>query len=161
MRHLFVMSMVLWITGAWTGVAAAQSTVAPPAASSATVASKAAATATPEVPRKLVEIYRIAPGQHTAFLEFIARCDEANRRAGLPPRELYVHSDGAGWDFLIIQPASTPDDKRAALDAAWDALGLPSGANFFLQFRQFIAEHDDTFVRGPTTAADYLASRSQ
>jgi hypothetical protein len=155
------MSMVLWITGAWTGVAAAQSTVAPPAASSATVASKAAATATPEVPRKLVEIYRIAPGQHTAFLEFIARCDEANRRAGLPPRELYVHSDGAGWDFLIIQPASTPDDKRAALDAAWDALGLPSGANFFLQFRQFIAEHDDTFVRGPTTAADYLASRSQ
>jgi len=158
MRHLFVMSIALWITGAWSGVAAAQSTVAPPAASSATVDSR---TATPEVPRKLVEIYRIAPGQHTAFLEFIARCDEANRRAGLPPRELYVHSDGAAWDFLIIQPASTPDDKRAALDAAWDALGLPSGANFFLQFRQFIAEHDDTFVRGPTTAADYLATRSQ
>ena len=157
MRHLFVMSIALWTTGAWSGVAAAQSTVAPPA-SSATVDSR---TATPEVPRKLVEIYRIAPGQHTAFLEFIARCDEANRRAGLPPRELYVHSDGAGWDFLIIQPASTPDDKRAALDAAWDALGLPSGANFFLQFRQFIAEHDDTFVRGPTTAADYLATRSR
>ena len=62
---------------------------------------------------------------------------------------------------LIIQPAATPDDKKAALDAAWDALGLPSGANFFLQFRQFIAEHEDTFVRGPTTAADYLATRAQ
>jgi hypothetical protein len=112
-----------------------------------------------DVPRKLVEIYRIAPGQHAAFLEFIARCDEANRRAGLPPRELYVHSDGAGWDFMIIQPASTPDDRRAALDAAWQELGLPSGAEFFLQFRRFIAEHEDTFVKGPTTAADFLASR--
>jgi hypothetical protein len=114
-----------------------------------------------DVPRKLVEIYRIAPGQHAAFLEFIARCDEANRRAGLPPRELYVHSDGAGWDFMIIQPASTPDDHRDALDKAWDELGLPSGAEFFLQFRRFIAEHEDTFVKGPTTAADFLAGRSQ
>jgi hypothetical protein len=111
--------------------------------------------------RKLVEIYRIAPGQHAAFLEFIARCDEANRMAGLPPRELYVHSDGAGWDFMLIQPAETPEASRAALDAAWERLGLPSGADFFLQFRRFIAEHDDTFVRGPTTAADYLATRGK
>jgi hypothetical protein len=114
-----------------------------------------------DVPRKLVEIYRIAPGQHQPFLEFIARCDEANRRAGLPARELYVHSDGAGWDFMIIQPASTPDDRRAALDAAWDELGLPSGADFFLQFRTFIAEHEDTLVKGPTTAADFLATRAK
>ena len=114
-----------------------------------------------DVPRKLVEIYRIAPGQHAAFLEFIARCDEANRRAGLPARELYVHSDGAGWDFMIIQPASTPDEHRDALDKAWDELGLPSGAEFFLQFRRFIAEHEDTFVKGPTTAAEFLAGRSQ
>ena len=114
-----------------------------------------------DVPRKLVEIYRIAPGQHQAFLEFIARCDEANRRAGLPPRELYVHSDGAGWDFMIIQPASTPDEHRAALDAAWDELALPSGADFFLQFRTFVAEHEDTFVKGPTTAADFLATRAK
>ena len=114
-----------------------------------------------DVPRKLVEIYRIAPGQHQAFLEFIARCDEANKRAGLPPRELYVHSDGAGWDFMIIQPASTPEDRRAALDAAWDELGLPSGADFFLQFRTFVAEHEDTFVKGPTTAADFLSTRAK
>jgi hypothetical protein len=120
-----------------------------------------AADAPAEVPRKLVEIYRIAPGQHEAFLEFIARCDEANRRAGLPPRELYVHSDGAGWDFMIIQPASTPNDRRAALDKAWDELGLPSGEVFFLQFRRYVAEHDDTFVKGPTTAADFLAGRGK
>lgn len=107
-------------------------------------------------PRSMVEIYRIAPGQHEAFLRFIARCDEANRIAGLPPRQLYVHSDGASWDFLLIQPAETPEDKKAALDAAWKKLGLPEGADFFLSFRKLIAEHSDTSAIGPTTAAAYL-----
>jgi hypothetical protein len=111
------------------------------------------------VPKMLVEIYRIAPGQHTAFLEAIAKYDEANRLAGLPPRQLFVHSDGASWDFLLLQPAETPPDKVAALNAAWEKLGLPSGADFFLSFRQYIASHEDTFVLGPTTAADFLASR--
>ena len=111
--------------------------------------------------RLLVEIYRIAPGQHTAFLEAIAKYDQANKMAGLPPRQLYVHRDGASWDFMIIQPAEIPDDKSAALGAAWEKLGLPSGADFFLSFRQFIASHEDTFVSGPTTAADYLATRKK
>ena len=79
----------------------------------------------------------------------------------MPARELYVHSDGAGWVFMIIQPDSTPDERRAALDAALEELGLPSGADFFLQFRTFIAEHEDTFVKGPTTAADFLATRAK
>jgi hypothetical protein len=111
------------------------------------------------VPKMLVEIYKIAPGLHAGFLEAIAKYDQANRMAGLPPRQLYVHSDGASWDFMLIQPAETPPDKVAALDAAWEKLGLPSGADFFLSFRQFIASHEDTFVLGPTTAADFLASR--
>lgn len=113
----------------------------------------------PAPPRVQVEIYRIAPGQHEAFLRELARLDEANRLAGLPARQLYVHSDGASWDFMLIQPAKTPPDKAAALDAAWDRLQLPSGADFFLSFRRFIAEHTDTTAIGPTTAADYLASR--
>ena len=114
-----------------------------------------------EVPKMVVEIYRIAPGQHTAFLEAIAKFDEANRMAGLPPRQLYVHSDGASWDFMFIQPAETPPEKAAALKASWEKLGLPTGADFFLRFRQYIASHEDTFVNGPTTAADFLASRKK
>lgn len=126
--------------------AAAQATNPPPA---------------PAPSRLIVEIYRVAPGQHLAFLQAIASYDEANRLAGLPPRQLYVHGEGADWDFMLIQPAETPADKRAALDAAWEKLGLPSGADFFLEFRHFIAEHTDTYVRGPTSAADYLATRKR
>jgi hypothetical protein len=110
--------------------------------------------------RSLVEIYRIAPGKHEEFLKLIAKTDEANRLAGLPPRQLYVHSDGADWDFILIQPAETPPDKQAAADAAWEKAGLPSGADFFLEIRKYIAEHSDTYAKGPTTAAEFLASRA-
>jgi hypothetical protein len=109
----------------------------------------------------LIEIYRIAPGKHEAFVRAIAKYDEANRLAGLPPRQLYVHQDGASWDFMLIQPASTPADKSAALDAAWKKLGLPSGARFFVEFRANVAEHSDTFAEGPTTAAAWLAKLDQ
>lgn len=112
-------------------------------------------------PRVLIEIYRIAPGKHEAFVRAIAKYDEANRLAGLPPRQLYVHQDGASWDFMLIQPASTPADKSAALDAAWKKLGLPSGARFFVEFRANVAEHSDTFAEGPTTAAAWLARLDQ
>jgi hypothetical protein len=115
---------------------------------------------TQKAPNTDIEIYRIAPGLHEAFLKEIVRYDEANRLAGLPARQLYVHSDGADWDFILIQPATTPPDKQAALDKAWKQLGLPSGADFFLNFRRFIADHTDTIAIGPTTAADYLATRS-
>jgi hypothetical protein len=113
-----------------------------------------------EPPKMMIEIYRIAPGQHEAFLKEIARYDEANRLAGVPPRQLYVHSDGADWDFILIQPDEYPPDKQAALDKAWKQLGLPSGADFFLNYRRFIADHSDTVAIGPTSAADYLATRS-
>jgi hypothetical protein len=120
----------------------------------------AAQKAPPPVDNVMIEIYRIAPGQHEAFLEEIARYDEANRLAGLPPRQLYVHSDGASWDFVLIQPAKTPPDKAQALEAAWKKLGLPSGADFFLSYRRFIADHSDTVAIGPTSAAAYLATRT-
>ena len=106
--------------------------------------------------KMLVEIYRIAPGEHEAFMRFIALFDEANRRAGLPPRQLYVHRDGPGWDFMLIQPADIPPDKEAALEKAYRDLNTPSGADFFVSIRRFITEHSDSFVTGPTTAADWL-----
>jgi hypothetical protein len=104
-----------------------------------------------------IEIYRIAPGQHEAFLKFIALCDQVNIAAGVPPRQLYVHQDGASWDFLLIQPEDYTPAQDAALRVAGQKLGLPTGANFFFEIRRYITEHTDTAALGPTTAADYLA----
>jgi len=52
--------------------------------------------------------------------------DEANRRAGLPPRQLFVHSDGASWDFLLIQDASTRRGRRSGREGV-QGDGLPTG----------------------------------
>ena len=104
----------------------------------------------------MIEIYRIAPGEQRNFLKLIAQYDEANRLAGLPPRQLYVHQDGASWDFIIIQPAETPPARSKALEVASKQVGLPRGANAFFEIRRFIADHTDTSALGPTTAADWL-----
>ena len=110
-----------------------------------------------EAPRKLVEIYRVAPGQHEAFLRLIAKFDQASKEAGIPPRDLYVHQDGADWDFMLIQNADYTDQQSSRLGKAMERLGLPRGANFFLEFRKLIAGHTDTYVEGPTTAEAWLA----
>lgn len=126
-------------------------------------AAQAQDTAAPPTPapaplqRRDIEIYKIAPGQQEAFLRELALADQARALAGLPPRELYVHEDGADWDFLIIQPADMDPTKRRAYEDARKKLGLASGARFFLEFRKFIADHTDTVVEGPTTATDWLA----
>ena len=131
------------------------------AGSAAPVVAPAAATAPagagPTSASVAIEIYRIAPGQHEAFLRFIALCDQVNIAAGVPPRQLYVHQDGASWDFLLIQPEDYTPAQDAALREAGKRLGLPTGANFFFEIRRYIAEHTDTAALGPTTAAAYLA----
>jgi hypothetical protein len=114
------------------------------------------AAAEESAPRKLVEIYKVAPGQHVAFLKMIAQFDAASKEAGIPPRDLYVHQDGANWDFMLIQNADYTDEQSAKLGKALERMGLPRGANFFVEFRKLIAEHTDTFVEGPTTAQAWL-----
>lgn len=103
----------------------------------------------------LIEIYRVAPGKHEEFLRHLALLDQANAEAGLPARQLFVHQDGADFDFVLLQPAHHTDEENAKLSAAFKKLGLPQGAKFFVHFRTLIAEHSDTFVE-QTTAAEYL-----
>lgn len=115
----------------------------------------ASAPALAESKDMLIEIYRIAPGKHEEFLRHLALLDQANVEAGLQPRQLFVHQDGASWDFVLLQPAHNTEEQNARLDAAFKKLGIPQGAKFFVNFRTLIAEHTDTFVE-QTTAAEYL-----
>lgn len=103
----------------------------------------------------LIEIYRVVPGKHEAFLRHLALLDQANVEAGIPPRQLFVHQDGASWDFVLLQPAHNTDEQNAKLREAYKKLGIPGGAKFFVNFRTMIAEHTDTFVEA-TTAGEYL-----
>ena len=113
------------------------------------------AAAQPQGQSQIISIYRAAPGHQVRLLQWLARQDEISRQAGLPASQLYVHQDGASWDFLIVAPQTTPEQDQA-VDAAARRAGAASGPRAGIELREHIAEHSDTFVAGPTTAAEWL-----
>jgi hypothetical protein len=106
--------------------------------------------------QQLISIYRIAPGQHLAFLQFMAVGEAAAQDAGVSASQWYVHHNGDSWDFLSIGPDLT-DEQSNAVDAASRARGLKTGGQGAIEFRSFVAWHTDTYVGGPMTAAELLA----
>jgi membrane-bound lytic murein transglycosylase B len=117
------------------------------------LAAPAAAQEQPET--RIVSVYRAAPGHQQQLLEWLARQDEVGRAAGVPAAQLYVHQNGANWDYMIVSTQATPEQDRAA-DQAARRMGAPTGPRAGLELRQHIAEHTDTIVAGPTTAAEWL-----
>lgn len=103
----------------------------------------------------IVSVYRAAPGHQEQLLTWFAQQEAINKAAGIPPTQLYVHQDGASWDFLIVAPQTTPQQDQA-FDAAARRMGAPVGPRAGLELRKHIAEHTDTFVAGPTTATEWL-----
>lgn len=108
-----------------------------------------------DAPMRIIQIFRAAPGQQVNFLKWLARQEEVSRQAGVAPVQLYVHQNGASWDFLVIAPVTTPEQDRA-VDAAAAKLGAPTGPRTGIELRRYIAEHSDTFAAGPTTPAEWL-----
>ena len=110
-----------------------------------------------EAGRAIVSIYHAAPGHQVELLKWLAAQDRAAAAAGIPRSQLYVHTDGAEWDYVIIAPMTT-EAQDTALDAALTKMGMPTGAKAGIEFRKHIMSHTDTLARGPTSAAEFLAS---
>lgn len=114
----------------------------------------------PQPAKARVALYRAAPGQQVALLKWLAAQDRAAQSAGVPTSQLYAHTDGDSWDYLVIEPATTPAQDDA-IDAARKKMGLGTGAAQSLELRRYIAVHTDTYVVGPVTAAQYLTLAGQ
>src|SRR4029079_18817112 len=106
-------------------------------------------------PRAVISIYHAAPGHQEALLQWLAQQDRISAAVGLPSAQIYAHTDGDSWDYLMIAPART-DAQDQALDAAAVKMGLPSGPKVGLELRKHIASHTDTYVVGPLKAAQQL-----
>ena len=123
-------------------------------------AAVACALATPaicqEPPQHIVSLYRAAPGQQVALLKWMARQDQAAQAAGLPASQIYVHTSGDSWDYMVINPVTT-EAQDDAVDAAAKKLGISSGPRASIEFRTMIGSHTDTTTNGPMTAAQILA----
>ena len=114
----------------------------------------------PEPPKARIALYRAAPGQQVALLKWLAAQNRAAEAAGVPVGQLYAHTDGDSWDYLAIDPVTTPAQDKA-IDAAAKKMGMAIGPASSLEFRKHIAMHTDTFVIGPVTPAQYLTLAGQ
>ena len=111
-------------------------------------------------PKVRVALYRAAPGQQVALLRWLAGQDRVAAAAGVPVGQLYAHTDGDSWDYLAIDPVTTPAQDKA-IEAAQKKMGLGTGPAQSLELRRYISMHTDTFVIGPVTAAQYLTLAGQ
>lgn len=125
---------------------------------SGTIVYAQAGSSTP--PKARIALYRAAPGQQVALLKWLDAQNRAAAAAGVPVGQLYAHTDGDSWDYLAIDPVTTPA-QDAAVDAAAKKMGMPVGVASNLEFRKYIAMHSDTFAIGPVTPAQYLAMAGQ
>jgi hypothetical protein len=106
-------------------------------------------------PRAIISIYHAAPGHQQALLEWLAQQDRIAAAAGVSASQIYAHTDGDSWDYLMIAPVTT-DAQDKALDAAAAKMGLPTGPKVGLELRKHIQSHTDTYVVGPMTASQML-----
>ena len=127
----------------------------------AAAAATACAYATPAIgqstPQHIVSLYRAAPGQQVALLKWMAKQDQASAAAGVPASQIYVHTSGDSWDYLVINPVTTKEQDDA-VDAAAEKMGISTGPRASIEFRTMIATHTDTTANGPQTAAQILAA---
>jgi hypothetical protein len=104
----------------------------------------------------IVSLYRAAPGQQVALLKWLAQQDQVSQAAGVAATQVFVHTSGDSWDFMVINPQTTAAQDDA-LDAAAKKLGAVSGPKASIQFRTMIGSHTDTYANGPMSAAQILA----
>src|SRR5678815_2727502 len=110
-----------------------------------------------DTPQHIVSLYRAAPGQQVALLKWMAKQDQAAAAAGVAASQIYVHTSGDSWDYLVINPVTTKEQDDA-VDAAAKQMGLATGPRASIEFRTMIATHTDTTATGPQTAAQILAA---
>lgn len=107
-------------------------------------------------PKAIVSLYHAAPGKQVALLKWMAQQDRVAASVGVAASQIYVHTSGDSWDYLVINPVTT-EAQDSAIDAAAKKMGMPGGPKASIEFRTMIATHTDTYANGPMTAAQILA----
>jgi hypothetical protein len=110
--------------------------------------------------RVRISQYRCAPGRQLDFLKWQAAQDEVAREAGVAVPQVYAHLDGDSWDYLLVSPATTPEQDRK-LDEIAKAKGLKVGVPAWLEFRAVVASHVDTLAAGPLSARELVAMAAE
>ena len=106
---------------------------------------------------KTISLYKIVPGKHLEFIQWMAAWDEVYAEIDLEQPIWYRNISGDTWDFLVIYP---PFDhaKEDEMEEVGKGRGLAIGFAWKLKHWEFMAESSGTLVQGPTTPAELLKS---
>lgn len=121
-------------------------------------AKEAADPAAVEMTTPVFEMFRLVPGKTEEFIRDMAKWDEVSAAGGQPPTQLFLHAGGEGWDVLLYKPARPKPtaQQEAAMAAKAKAMGLPTGALYFVDVREKMADHVHFEGIGPLTAAKWV-----
>lgn len=118
----------------------------------------AADSAKVEMTTPVFEMFRLAPGQTEAFIRSMAEWDKVSIAGGQPATQLFLHAGGEGWDVLLYKPARPKPTaaQEAAMAVKVKELGLPTGALYFVDVREKMADHVHFEASGPITADQWV-----
>lgn len=109
--------------------------------------------------RVLITIYKALPGKQVELVKWMATREEAEKEAGSGPTHWFTHQDGADWDFISVShlgPEKEEMERGAKVDEILKKKGIATDIQAWLEYRQLVSAHTDTFARGPYTASELL-----
>ena len=112
-----------------------------------------------EMTTPVFEMFRLVPGKTEEFIRDMEKWDQVSAAGGQPPTQLFLHAGGEGWDVLLYKPARPKPTlaQEVAMAAKAREMDLPTGALYFIDVREKMADHVHFEGVGPLTAAKWVA----
>ena len=108
-------------------------------------------------PEVIVSLHRAAPGKQLDMLKWLAENDAIAREAGVAASQVYAHTNGDSWDYMVISAIPTAE-QEAKIEEINKKRGRKTGFAASLEFRAVVASHTDTHAVGPMSAADLVVA---
>ena len=89
----------------------------------------------------LVRSLKIVPGKQLEFLKWLKQLKAAEND------RFYAHVEGADWDWVTVTPLPNPERYKKFNDS-----------ELTIQYRAYVAFHEDTFAHGPFTIDELIAA---
>ena len=104
-----------------------------------------------------VAIYKVVPGKHVEFLEWMAAWDEVFEEIGLEQPVWYRTVRGGNFDFIVFYPTWDPS-KEQEMERVGKERGLQIGFGWDVRHWSYLDTRTNTLMTGPLTPAELLES---
>ena len=104
-----------------------------------------------------VAIYKVVPGKHVEFLEWMAAWDEVFEEIGLEQPVWYRTVRGGNFDFIVFYPTWDPS-KEEEMERVGKQRGLEIGFGWDVRHWSYLDIRTNTTMTGPLTPAELLDS---